>query len=319
MPFAIVRPRGFWRSPIANFSMFFGILQIKFFLLCFLFLSLFSASTYADNQSRYVLVSVAPHKFFVEKIAGNTVKVGLMVPAGASAHTFEPSPKETLAASRADLWFQIGEGFEARASAVLKSYNPCLKLIDLRQNLSLIPYDSNHTCACHSDSFFDLHFWLSPKLAKIQAETIAQTLMETYPENRMEYLQRLQAFIKELDELDQRIRVILQKPHSSIILVSHPAYAYFCRDYGFTQLSIEFEGKDPSPKQLTSVLNQARNAHITKVFVQPQYSNKGARLIAKELNAEVITLDPYSENYMASMLQIAEAFAYQPVENIKTK
>ena len=92
-------------------------------------------------------------------------------------------------------------------------------------------------------------------------------------------------------------------------MVSHPAYAYFCRDYNLTQLSIEFEGKDPTPFQLTAILNKARDAHIKKIFIQAQYNSKGARLFAKELGAEVVMLGPYAEDYIHSMLEIARRFA----------
>jgi zinc transport system substrate-binding protein len=75
------------------------------------------------------------------------------------------------------------------------------------------------------------------------------------------------------------------------------------------QLSIEFEGKDPTPQQLNVILMKARAARISKVYIQPQYNSKGARLFAQELHAEVVVLDPYSENYINSMLDIARAFS----------
>jgi zinc transport system substrate-binding protein len=111
--------------------------------------------------------------------------------------------------------------------------------------------------------------------------------------------------------MDQKIHDIMNNSSKNIIMVSHPAYAYFARDYGLTQLSIEFEGRDPTPQQLTRVLEQARKAKIKKIFIQMQYNAKGARLIAKELGAEVVTLDPYSKNYFESMIQIANQFANQ--------
>lgn len=288
-------------------------IMLKFTSFIFLLLSfLFSVSIVAtEEKSNYVLVSVAPHKYFVEKIGGDTVKVGLMVPAGASSHTFEPTPKQMLSACRADLWFQIGEGFESRSSNAIKSHNPKIKFIDLRKNLDLITFDphSEHHCCHHHESCVDLHFWLSPRLAKSQANAIAEALSEMYPEHSREYQARLQSFLVELENLDKEIIAILQSPHNSCIMVSHPAYAYFCRDYGFSQLSIEFEGKDPTPQQLTKVIVKAREKGINKVFIQIQYSSKGAQLIAKQLGAKVITLDPYSENYIESMREIAKAFA----------
>lgn len=289
---------------------------IVVFTTCMIFLGVNANLLAAEKPSRpIVLVSVAPHKFFVEKIAKDTVEVKLMVPAGASSHTFEPTPQQMLKASQADLWFQIGEGFEPRASLALKSYNPGMELIDLRKGLDLIIDDGSGTC-CHCShhalqSCIDPHFWLSPKQSKIQAQTIEAALSVRYPENSTLYKTNLTNFQQELDALDDEIRSILLPLKKRIIMVSHPAYAYFCRDYHLKQLSIEFEGKDPSPQQLTKVLVAARQADIKKIFVQPQYSSKGAGLIAKQIGAKLVSLDPYAENYFAAMHEIAREFASQ--------
>ena len=42
-----------------------------------------------------------------------------------------------------------------------------------------------------------------------------------------------------------------------------------------------------------------------------QYPSKGARLIAGQLGLSVATLDPYSEKYPQSLLEIAKAVADQ--------
>lgn len=260
-----------------------------------------------------VLVSVAPDKFFVEKVGGSTIKVELMVPAGASAHTFEPTPKQMLNASHADLWFQIGESFEPKASRALQGHNPHLKLIDLRTGVALI-IDAEGSCHCSAharEHCADPHFWLSARQAKIQARTIAQALSERYPQNAALYKQRLETFIQELDALDQELEAILAPLKKRTVMVSHPAYAYFCRDYQLKQLSIEFEGKDPSPRQLTDVLTRARQADIRAIFIQRQYNNKGAQLIAKELGVKTVMLDPYAEDYFTMMREIATQFASQ--------
>ncbi len=272
-----------------------------------------------EIRSHYVLVSVAPHKFFVEKIAGATVQVGLMVPAGASAHTYEPTPKQMLTATKADLWLYVGEGFEPKVRAALQNYNPRMQFADMRENVDMITFENGHACCSHHHAgCYDLHYWLSPIQAKIQAETIAKALTRIYPENEKIYQDNLAKFHIELDQLDHEIKSILTQPHNAVIMVSHPAYAYFCRDYGCQQLSIEFEGKDPTPKQLTQVLNAARSYGIKTIFVQAQYSSKGAKLIAAQIGANVVNLDPYSENYIQSLLTIAKAFALQPNTNISS-
>jgi zinc transport system substrate-binding protein len=285
------------------------------FLLCFVCLSL-TAEENKDLRSHKVLVSIAPYKYFVEKIAGDTVKVHLIVPAGASAHTYEPTPRQMLESTQADAWFYVGEGFENKVRTSLQSYNPRMQFFDMRANVNLISYNDKHQRCCHHhDSSYDLHYWLSPKEAQAQIQTIADALAKLYPENADLYKKNYKTLSEELIQLDHEIKSILSQPHNPVIMVSHPAYAYFCRDYDCKQLSIEFEGKDPTPSQLTQILTDAKKHKIKTIFVQVQYSSKGAKLIADRIGAKVVNLDPYSENYRNSLLEIAQAFAAQPEPN----
>lgn len=265
---------------------------------------------HAGENRPTVLVSVAPYKNFVEKISGDTVDVMLMVPAGASAHTYEPTPRQVLAASQAEMWFTIGESFEGRVLPTFKAHNPKMETIDLRKGVDLITADphSGACCCCCADCQ-DLHIWLSPKEAKVQVETIADALIRRYPQHAESYRHGRDGLIKELDVLDAEIKTLLEPLKNRLIFVSHPAYAYFCRDYHLKQLSVEVEGKDPTPKQMTQILNQVREAKTKRIYIQPQYGNKGAKLFASEIGAEVITLDPYSEDYFKSMREIAKQFS----------
>jgi len=262
----------------------------------------------ANEPAPIVLVSVAPHKFFVEKIAKESLQVALMVPAGASSHTYEPTPRQMIAASSAALWFTIGEPFENRAIQALTSHHPNLQIVDLRQGLDLI--QTHPGCGCCPGSV-DLHFWLSARQGEIQAKTIAEALIKSYPEQADFYRANLQIFLNELQELDQKIQKILAPLKKRVILASHPAYAYFCRDYTLVQYAVEVEGKDPSPRQMTKLLTDARQEGMKTIFIQIQYNNKAAKLVAHEIGAQLVVLDPYSEHYFASMLEIAHAFANQ--------
>ena len=172
---------------------------MKFIAALLLVLSIFQGSLSAVESTPYVLVSVAPYKLFVEKIAGDTVQVELMVPAGASSHTFEPTPKQMLSAAKADIWFQIGEGFESKATKALKSHNPKLITIDLRKGVDLIITKEGEEGFCHCcqhahESCIDPHIWLSAREVKKQALIISATLTEQYPHNAQLYQERLNYF-----------------------------------------------------------------------------------------------------------------------------
>ena len=273
-----------------------------FFRSIFLFFVCFNSS-FLDAK---VLVSIAPHQYFVKQIAGDKVAVNIMVPKGASAHTFEPTAKQVANAAESVIWLRIGEGFEERALPALKSHFPNLDIVDLRQGVQMI---SSGGCQCHAGE--DPHIWLSLKEAITQAKTIHFTLSKHYPEYQEEFTSNLNLFLEELKAADEKITKQLASLKNRTLMVSHPAYGYFARDYNLLQLPIEFEGRDPSPKQLTRLLEEGKKLNTAFIFIQEQHDNRGAKLMAKQLNAEVIVLDPYSENYIENMIHIANSFAKQ--------
>lgn len=251
-----------------------------------------------------VLVSIDPQKFFVQQIAQDSVDIVVLVPPGASPHSFEPTAKQLILASRANLWFSIGEPFEKKALVVLKSHNQNIDVIDTKKNVSLL----KGSCCRHCLDDIDTHIWLSPKRSKIQALTIKEALVKHFPENKDFYEKNYTQLISDLDLLDNDIKASFENNPTKVILVSHPAFGYYCDDYHLKQLSIEIEGKDPSPKQLTELLKLARSLNIKAIYAQEQYQTKGAYLMAKELDAKVYIVDPYSSDYINNLRKITQLF-----------
>jgi zinc transport system substrate-binding protein len=252
-----------------------------------------------------VLVSIDPQKFFVEQIAKDTVNTVVLVPPGASPHSFEPTAKQLILASKATLWFSIGEPFEKKASNVLKSHNESIDIIDSKKNITLL----KGSCCRHCLDDVDTHIWLSPKRAMIMALTTKEALIKHFPDQQTFYEENYQSLLSQLKLLDQDIQSYFENSPIKVLLVSHPAFGYFCSDYHLKQLSIEVEGKDPSPKQLTELLKLARSLNIKSVYAQEQYQTKGAYLLAQELDAKVYIVDPYSSDYINNLRKMAQLFS----------
>lgn len=168
--------------------------------------------------------------------------------------------------------------------------------------------NGHHGGSCCGSEGADLHIWLSLKLAHIEATTIAQALIEQYPTYRSLYEANLKKFLAELREKDREFTTLLTPVKGKTVMASHPAYAYFCRDYGLYQISLEIEGREPTPKTMTDLIEKARALKIRTIFTQAQYGVKGAELVANLLGAKIVSLDPYAEDYLKSMTTIAEAF-----------
>lgn len=276
-----------------------------FFIMLFLSSPLFSEDK--------ILVTIAPYRYFVKEIAGNDFDVEVMVPAGASAHSYEPSPRQMVDAAKAKLWFALGESFEPRVIRTIRNMNPALEVIDLRNGVDLIRGDEGCSC-CHKGGLclaqgFDPHMWLSPKEVKVQVRTIASALSRLNPKNSGLYQERLGVLEKKLDDAEREIASILPKDRPVTILVSHPSFGYMTRDFGLRQVSIEFEGREPTQKQVLGVVEQAKLAKIKTVFTQAQHPSKGAKVLANYLGADEKAVDPYNENYFSNLKSMAEQFS----------
>lgn len=303
-----------FKSFLANIleATFYPFKKMHLLKLLVFFLAAFISLNAAETKPPRILVTVPAYRNFVKRVAGDTATVELMVPVGASAHTYEPTPKQVLEAGNADLWFVLGETFEKRALRALQGHNPRLQAIDLQQGLPVLE-DSHHCSKC-SHSGFDTHTWLSPRLARQQVDIIVAALQQRYPQNAAVYAQNGEALKKELQALDEEISQTLGDGSiKRLVIVSHPAYGYFGRDYGIVQLSVETEGKDPTPRQLTELLTKARKAGVRTVYTEPQYTNKGAIMIAKQLGAATEELDPYAEDYFGMMRRTSQTFSTAPV------
>jgi zinc transport system substrate-binding protein len=247
--------------------------------------------------SAHILVSIPPQKYLVERLTEGKIEVRMIVPKGASPHSFEPSPKDIERLKGARLWFCCAESFEGRLERALESR---VKRVSQLEGLDLL-YEG---CCCHCG--VDTHVWLSPSRLKIIAKKMAHTLSEEYPDLKQTTDRQLSRLLQEISTLEENIS---KTPFSESVLVSHPAFGYFCRDYGITQLSIEVDGKEPSPKQATKLMNVLREKKVSSLFVQEQYSQRAAIRFANELELKLIPLDPYAEDVLANLETIREAFA----------
>ena len=92
-------------------------------------------------------------------------------------------------------------------------------------------------------------------------------------------------------------------------MVFHPSWGYFAKAYGLIQLTIEIEGKDPKPKALQKIISQAQKEGIKAIFTQQEFSDKSARVIARELGINVIKETPLAKDWSANLIKKANAIA----------
>jgi len=130
------------------------------------------------------------------------------------------------------------------------------------------------------------------------------------PPNAQEYPANAASFIQEIDALDLEIRSILSAlpENQRTFLVFHPSWGYFAKAYGLNQASIEVEGKEPSPRDMARIIAMGQETGARVVFVQPQFSEKSASVIARQIGAQVVRLDPLATDWPNNLRKAAHAF-----------
>jgi len=285
------------------------ILTLILFLILMAFTIYFYTSAGNSNGSSDgkigVVVTVGPQEEFVKRVGGDRVNVTVMVPPGADPHTYEPLPSQMKQVQDAQIYFQVGSGIEFELTWMdkLTSMNSQMKVVNTSAGIQLIP----NTAEAEEGS--DPHVWVSPRNAKIMVENIYQTLVHEDPQNKDYYTKNRDEYLKELDDLDKNITQTMSGKNNTKIMVYHPAWAYFCKDYNLQQISIESQGKEPTPQGISNLVDQARKDNIKVIFVSPQFSTSNAQVIANEIGGKVVIADDLSENYLENMKKVAEAFA----------
>ena len=253
-----------------------------------------------------VVVSIAPLSEWVRGVGGDKVEITVLLPPGASPHTYEPKPAQLIKVERARIFVKNGAGLEFWADKIVK-INKDILVVDISKEVELIETSSEAKGKLHL--LKDPHLWLSLKNAKKGVRQICEALSKVDPENAEYYERNADGYIEKLDALDREIREKLETIKNKKFIALHPAWSYFCRDYDLEQVPIEEAGKEPGPKHLMRVIEIAKKNDIKVVFVEPQFNPKSAQVIAREIGGQVKIIDPLAGNYLENMRTIADELA----------
>lgn len=267
-------------------------------------------NTTQKSEKPILTVTLEPLRYFTEAIAGDNYEVVSMVPKGSSPESYDPTPQQLVNLSKSQAYFRIGYiGFEQAWMKKLEANCPNMKVYDTSKGIDLIR-DKGHW---HGDHFHEggvePHVWNSTQNALIIADNIYQALCELDSTHQEDYQKRLDVLKQTIRQTDANVRTLIENADSTF-LIYHPALSYFARDYGLKQVSIEEGGKEPSPAQLKTLIETCRNENVHTIFVQQEFDQRNAQLIANELGVNIVSINPLSYDWVKEMIRIAEALKH---------
>ena len=235
-----------------------------------------------------VVASISPLADFARQVGGDRVQVEVLVPAGASPHTFELSPAQLKAVARARVFVLNGVGLEFWADKVISAANnPQLMIVTASEGIKILAGDEDSPGG-------NPHTWLSPQKAMLQVEKIRAAFANADPAGAEIYRSNADRFLQELRVLDREIRTAVAGFSSRKFVAFHAAWSYFAADYGLEEVGVveRRPGQEPSPVEIGDIIRQVKEIKAKAIFAEPQFSSKAAETIAEETGIRVLLLNP---------------------------
>ena len=272
-------------------------------LLCGTIAACTSRTTSSEKQRLYV--SILPLRSIVEQIVVEDITIDVLVPAGASPESYEPSAKQYAALNESELIFNVGLiDFEQN---LLRNLSREKRLINLSRGIVLLKGSCGHG---HGDGEpddqdrhahgIDPHVWTSPRALKRMAANAYEAIHAQWPDS-VRYTANYRKLAARIDSLDHACAEALRQADVHTIIIYHPTLTYYAADYGLEQLAIEREGKEPSARYIAELIETARNRGVHRIFYQAQYPVSSVKVIAEDIGAECIRIDPLREDVIENI------------------
>ena len=263
----------------------------------------------ADNSPDKLVISVSilPQQYFIERIAGDMVEVNVMIPPGTSPATYEPTVAQLGKLDQSPVYMKIGDvGFELAWLPKIRSVNPDMKIVDLSRGIEpILEEEDHHETLDHTHGGSDPHIWMSALNAKIIAENIYNELLLQFPDENEMLSARHSELAAELDSLHLILTHLLSDKKTRSFMIYHPALSYFARDYDLVQYPLEIGGKTPSPAHMKRMIDLGNERGISTIFIQKQFDRKNAEVLANEIGAKIVQIDPLDSDWPGQMIYIA--------------
>ena len=262
-----------------------------------------------NNRTQTLTVTIEPLRYFTEAIAGDKFQVVSIVPKGGNPETYDPTPQQLVDLARSKASLRIGHiGFEQAWIERLQANTPQLPFYDMSQGVDLIHEIHPHAHTQGNHDGVEPHIWNSIPNAHIISANICKALSEIDPDNQEYYRHRLDSVQRMIDRTEREMQRYLSNADPSF-LIYHPALSYFARDYSLQQISIEEGGKEPSPTHLQELMNLCRQKQVRVVFVQQEFDQRNAEVIAQQLHLKIVPINPLTYDWAKEMIHIAQSLS----------
>ena len=300
----------------------------------------------ADDTTFRIVTTTTHVTDFTRNIAGDASAVYPLLQANQSAHSFDPSAKDLLELSAADVLVISGAELEPWVDDALTAANFNGEIIDASTGITLLQSgetEAEHDHAAeeaaaeeaaaeeapadehdhlHADG--DPHIWTSPANAELMVTNITDGLVAADPENASIYTANADSYIGQLAVLDEWVTENIEQVAIAerLLVTNHDAFTYFVSEYGITfvgSIIPEFDDNaEPSAADIDALVEKIRETGVRAIFAESSISSKLAEAVAAQADIEVFAGDEslYSDTLGATGSG-AETYISATIHNVR--
>lgn len=262
------------------------------------------SASHTSTDRLKIAVSIAPQGDLLRMLADTLADVHVIVPEGKNPEVYDPQPQEMQEIADSDAYFYIGDlGFEKAWAKRIGQMNSHLQVF------RLTPEHHHHHDGEVCSGDHDPHVWTSPQGIMMLAERMQSALDSLAPEHRADFRQGMERLRQNITVLRDSVTQILTLAPSRCFVIYHPSLTGFAEEFGFNQLVIEQDGKEPTPDHLEQLIRRAKTEKASVVFIQQEFNDEMARSVAEELDVRISVIRPLAADWSEQILFIARELA----------
>jgi zinc transport system substrate-binding protein len=243
-----------------------------------------------------VAASFYPIEYLARAVGGDLVDVYNPVPPGAEPHDLELTPRTIERIQNSKVFLYLGHGFQPSIDRALDTVTgPSTITKDVSDGVGLLPaVEREDEDTPVEGEALDPHIWLDPVRAEKMVSNTEQALLHADPTNKSVYNSNAEKMRGQLSTLDDEFKQGLAHCIRKELVTSHAAFAYIAERYGLNQVPVSGMSPEvePSPAQLKEIIAFAKSHDVKYIFFETLVDPKVAELIASEVGAQTLVLNP---------------------------
>lgn len=278
-----------------------------------------------EEGKLHIVTTLFPQYDLLKQIAGDKATVSMLLPPGAEAHGYEPTPQDMVVLNDSDLFVYTSDHLESYAASMVKSLNKeDMTVVNIEENLHLEEEDhSDHDHDHEEHDHVDVHFWLDPIIMVDVAQVLNEALSNVDPDNKAYYDENTKKVISDLETLDSELkRMFEESENDTIVFAGHYAFDFFSERYGLKYIT-PFEGysanAEASSKKVSELIDYINANDVKVVYFEELVDPKLAKMLAKETGAKTLVLHGahnVSKDELNNNITYIDIM-YQNLENLK--